>query len=51
MQKSSTEVGGRPLNLLAEEAEAVQRLGATGGCREVSVLVQPADIVVRMGSS
>ena len=45
---SLTEVNGRPLSLFAKEAEAVERLGATVGCREVSVVVQPADFVVRM---
>ena len=43
-----TEVNGRPLSLFAKEAEAVERLGATVGCRDVSVMVQPADFVVRM---
>ena len=31
-----------------KKAEAVERLGATVGCRDVSVMVQPADFVVRM---
>ena len=42
------EVNGRPLSLFAKEVEAVERLGATVGCRDVSVMVQPADFVVRM---
>ena len=70
---SLTEVNGRPLSLFAKEAEAVERLQATVGCREVnnlltaydclllihcvltayfsvkvSVVVQPADFVVRV---
>ena len=41
-----TEINGRPLNLFAKEGEAGDRLQAVG--RDVSVLVQPADIVAKM---
>ena len=41
-----TEVNGRPLNLFCKDGEAGDRLQAVG--RDVSVLVQPADIVGRM---
>ncbi|TRY76968.1 hypothetical protein TCAL_02681 [Tigriopus californicus] len=40
-----TEVNGRPLNLFAKEGEATDRLHALG--RDVSVTIQPADIVQR----
>ena len=47
-QKSLTGVNGHPLSLFAKEADAVDRLGATVGCRDISVMVQPADFVVRI---
>ena len=47
-QKSLTGAKGRPLSLFAKEAEAVERLGATVGCRDVSVMVQAADFVVHI---
>ena len=48
VQGSLTGVKGRLLSHFAKKAEAVERLGATVGCRDVSVMVQPADFVVRM---
>ena len=47
-QKSLTGVNGHPLSLFAKEAEAVERLGAKVGCRDVSVMVQPADFVMHI---
>lgn len=41
-----TEINGRPLNLFAKDGEAADRLAAVG--RDISVLVQPADIVAKM---
>ena len=41
-----TAVTGRPVSLVAKDGEAGDRLAALG--RDVSVLVQPADIVARM---
>ena len=41
-----TEINGRPLNLYAKEGEAGDRLQALG--RDLSVLVQPADIVQKL---
>ncbi|XP_063231800.1 uncharacterized protein LOC134536136 isoform X2 [Bacillus rossius redtenbacheri] len=41
-----TEVNGRPLNLFFKDGEARDRLNAVG--QEVSVLVQPCDLVVRL---
>ena len=41
-----TEINGRPLNLLSKDGEAGDRLQALG--RDVSVLLQPSDIVAKL---
>ena len=41
-----TEINGRPVNLFAKEHEVNDRLQAIG--RDISVLVQPADVVQKM---
>jgi hypothetical protein len=41
-----TEINGRPLSLFSKDGEAGDRLQAVG--RDVSVVVQPADFVLKM---
>ena len=41
-----TEINNRPLSLLAKESEVKERLNAVG--KEISILVQPADLVKHM---
>ena len=48
VQGSLTGVNCRPLSQFAKEADAVERVRATVGCRDVPVMVQAADFVVHI---